>query len=176
MKTKFSAILDIRYKALQSHERKMMQHNLLITQKQAEIDAFMRDVGEVHFPKSGDFGAYIALADTRDRLLTHIDGLHRELSQIKAQAKALREEYKHISIEYENTHCSIGPFGLDGRFCRRNAWPFRFRLAATALAAAVAGICDAGLRTRRRHNHMVPDRRFRRCSEAVPRAAYPETQ
>ncbi|PAV00531.1 hypothetical protein B9T66_02485 [Helicobacter sp. TUL] len=101
MKTKFSAILDIRYKALQSHERKMMQHNLLITQKQAEIDAFMRDVGEVHFPKSGDFGAYIALADTRDRLLTHIDGLHSELSQLKAQAKALREEYKHISIEYE---------------------------------------------------------------------------
>lgn len=64
MKTKFSAILDIRYKALQSHERKMMQHNLLITQKQAEIDAFMHDVGEVHFPKSGDFGAYIALAET----------------------------------------------------------------------------------------------------------------
>ena len=101
MKTKFSAILNVRHKALQSHERKMMQHNLLITQKQAEIEAFMYVVGQVHFPKSGHFGAYLALANTRDRLLGHIDTLHSELSHLKAQAKALREEYKTLHIEYE---------------------------------------------------------------------------
>ncbi|WP_394955280.1 flagellar export protein FliJ [uncultured Helicobacter sp.] len=101
MKTKFSAILDVRHKALQSHERKMMQHNLLIAQKQTEIDAFMHDIAQVQFPKIGDFGAYLALADTRDRLLGHVDTLHAELSQLKSQAKALREEYKTLHIEYE---------------------------------------------------------------------------
>ena len=101
MKTKFSAILSLRHKALQSCERKMMQHNLLVAQKQAEIDAFMRDVGQVRFPTSGDFGVYRALMQTRDNLLGHIDTLHSELSQLKAQAKTLREEYKALHIEYE---------------------------------------------------------------------------
>lgn len=79
----------------------MVQHNHRIAQKQAEIDAFMRDVGQVHFPKNGDFGVYLALANTKDRLLEHIDALHSELSYLKAQAKTLREEYKTLHIEYE---------------------------------------------------------------------------
>ncbi|MGI0406604.1 flagellar export protein FliJ [Helicobacter himalayensis] len=101
MDTKFSPILLVRKKALDTQERKILEHNRFIASKQEEIHHFLTQIAEIELPQGGNYLAYKAVLEVKNMLLAHLEQLHSELSSLKAQRKALEEEYKILNIEYE---------------------------------------------------------------------------
>lgn len=101
MDTKFTPILLVRKKALDSQERKILEHNRFIVNKQEEIHHFLTQIAEIELPQSGNYLAYKAVLEVKNALLAHLEQLYSELSSLKAQRKALEEEYKILNIEYE---------------------------------------------------------------------------
>lgn len=101
MKTKYSAILNIKKNALQQQERKLLENQNKIANKQRQIAQLNDELHNLQIPQSGDFMLFSAFERQKYMVLGQIDIAKEELEALEIQKATLTHLYKESSVDYE---------------------------------------------------------------------------
>lgn len=101
MRTKFSAIVDLRKKNMQKCEREIMQNENRIANKHNQIAHLNQSFENLKIPQNGSFDCFRAFEISKKAILYEIEMATQELQDLQNTKNALQERYRHLNIEYE---------------------------------------------------------------------------
>lgn len=101
MKTKFTQLVVLRKKKVDEAELMLQKNAQKIIDKQAEIDALIREFATLEEPKNGVYQAFLTFVHRKNEYRETIDFKMGELALLKKQKQELQEYFKMQNVEYE---------------------------------------------------------------------------